>query len=195
MIDHRLTISGICGFIRLRNRPQISKGHMKLHSIYPEAAPSFPTTGEFTAWCAVSADREFSAVAWRVQRVGDDGSAVTEKKRSSGASSAPRAAIAGAIGIVESLPEGSTVEITSPDSFLVDAINNDLAVWSKAEWKKSDGKSVKNKDLFERLSSVIARRKLKVTSRRCAIGRGGNGQRLEHLQGLASELRKERDAA
>jgi ribonuclease HI len=110
-------------------------------------------------------------------------------------SSAPRAAIAGAIGIVESLPPGSTVEIKSPDSFLVDAINKDLAVWRKAGWKKGDGKSVKNLDLFERLFDVITRRKLTVSARRCSIGGSEDGQRLQRLQDLASELRKKPDAA
>jgi hypothetical protein len=83
-----LTIIVGRGFLWLRNHPLEPIGDMNQQSKYPEAAPSFPTAGRFTAWCAVSADRDFSAVAWRIQPIkDDDGSAIMEKKRSSGESS------------------------------------------------------------------------------------------------------------
>ena len=68
------------------------------------------------------------------------------------------AAIAG----LETLPNACSVTITSDSKYLVDAIDKGWArSWRSKNWKKSDGKTALNPDLWIRLLDLCDRHQVK----------------------------------
>lgn len=73
-----------------------------------------------------------------------------------------RMELMGVIIGLESLKEPCDVTVVSDSKYVVDAFNkNWLNSWQKKDWKKSDGKPVLNKELWQRL--LLATNKHKVT--------------------------------
>lgn len=73
-----------------------------------------------------------------------------------------RMELMGVIIGLESLKESCDVTVTSDSKYVVDAFNKNWIIsWQKKDWKKSDGKPVLNKELWQRL--LIAVNKHKVT--------------------------------
>lgn len=63
-----------------------------------------------------------------------------------------RMELMGVIVGLEALKEPCEVVVTSDSKYVTDAFNRGwLNSWQKKNWKKSDGKPVMNKDLWERL--------------------------------------------
>lgn len=73
-----------------------------------------------------------------------------------------RMELTAAIVGLEALNQPCEVTLYSDSKYLVDAIEKDwLKTWQKKNWKKSDGKPVQNKDLWERLVPLLDTHKLR----------------------------------
>lgn len=73
-----------------------------------------------------------------------------------------RMEILAAIEALKTVPPGSNVVLNSDSKLLTDAINQKwLSSWEKKGWKKSDNKSVLNKDLWLELIPLLKTRKVK----------------------------------
>jgi ribonuclease HI len=73
-----------------------------------------------------------------------------------------RMELMGVITGLESLKEHCDVTIVSDSKYVVDAFNKKwIDSWQKKNWKKADGKSVLNKDLWQRLLMVVNKHKVK----------------------------------
>jgi ribonuclease HI len=73
-----------------------------------------------------------------------------------------RMELMGVITGLESLKEPCDVTIVSDSKYVVDAFNKKwIDSWQKKNWKKADGKSVLNKDLWQRLLMVVNKHKVK----------------------------------
>lgn len=72
-----------------------------------------------------------------------------------------RMEIMGVIIGLESLKEPCEVTVVSDSKYVVDAFNkNWLVSWQKKDWKKSDGKPVLNKELWQRLLTAVNNHKV-----------------------------------
>ncbi len=73
-----------------------------------------------------------------------------------------RMELMGVITGLESLKEPCEVTIVSDSKYVVDAFNKKwIDSWEKKDWKKSDGKPVLNKDLWQRLLISVNKHKVK----------------------------------
>lgn len=73
-----------------------------------------------------------------------------------------RMELMGVIIGLESLKESCDVTIVSDSKYVVDAFNKKwIDSWQKKDWKKSDGKPVLNKDLWQRLLVTVNKHKVK----------------------------------
>lgn len=72
-----------------------------------------------------------------------------------------RMELLGAITALEKLKEPCEVTLTSDSKYLVDAVTKGWVYsWKKKGWKKSDGKTALNIDLWERLLSLLETHKV-----------------------------------
>lgn len=72
-----------------------------------------------------------------------------------------RMELMGVIIGLESLKESCDVTVVSDSKYVVDAFNkNWIDSWQKKNWKKSDGKPVLNKELWQRLLAAINKHKV-----------------------------------
>lgn len=72
-----------------------------------------------------------------------------------------RMELMGVIKGLESLKEPCDVTITTDSKYIVDTFNKNWIVsWQKKDWKKSDGKPVLNKDLWQTLLELIKNHKV-----------------------------------
>jgi ribonuclease HI len=136
---------------------------------YPEKDASFLSSGSFTACIAGSGSAKRSAAAWKVWR--DDGAEPTFEavKMSTGKSTAPRAALAAAAGVLETLRPGSSIAIYARFEYATKMINTYRQEWKKdtqQRWINAAGKEAPNSDIINRLDLVIRTRQLTVPSLR-----------------------------
>jgi ribonuclease HI len=72
-----------------------------------------------------------------------------------------RMELMGVIKGLESLKEPCDVTITTDSKYIVDTFNKKWIVsWQKKDWKKSDGKPVLNKDLWQTLLELMKSHKV-----------------------------------
>lgn len=72
-----------------------------------------------------------------------------------------RMELMGAIIGLEALKESCEVILTTDSKYVVDAFNKGwINSWRKKNWRKSDGKPVLNKELWERLIVAVERHKV-----------------------------------
>jgi ribonuclease HI len=72
-----------------------------------------------------------------------------------------RMELMGVIAGLEALKEPCDVTIVSDSKYVVDAFNKKwIDSWQKKNWKKSDGKPVLNKDLWQRLLISVNKHKV-----------------------------------
>lgn len=65
------------------------------------------------------------------------------------------------IKALESVPENSKVKIMTDSRLICDAINKDwLRGWKRKAWRKADGGSVKNIDLWKMVDALMEKRKV-----------------------------------
>lgn len=68
----------------------------------------------------------------------------------------------GVIKGLETLKEPCEVTVTTDSKYVVDAFNKKwINSWQKNNWKKSDGKPVLNKELWQRLIEVVNKHNVK----------------------------------
>lgn len=66
------------------------------------------------------------------------------------------------VSALEALKESCEVELTSDSKYVVDAVNKGwLFSWQKKGWKKSDGKTALNIDLWEKLLPQLERHEVR----------------------------------
>lgn len=73
-----------------------------------------------------------------------------------------RMELMGVIAGLEALKEPCEVIVTTDSKYITDAFNKGwLVSWQKKGWKKSDGKAVLNKELWQRLLDSTGRHRVK----------------------------------
>lgn len=72
-----------------------------------------------------------------------------------------RMELMGVITGLESLKQSCEVTVVSDSKYVIDAFNkNWINSWQKKDWKKSDGKPVLNKELWQRLLFAVNKHKV-----------------------------------
>lgn len=85
---------------------------------------------------------------------GDD---VTEFAAGEADTTNNRMEIMAEIAVLETLPEGSTINLHSDSQYVADGVNFNMPNWKQQGWKRSDGKAVMNQDLWQRLDEAMRR--------------------------------------
>lgn len=65
-----------------------------------------------------------------------------------------------AIQALESLPEGTDVELHTDSKYVKDGISSWIRNWERNGWRTADKKPVKNQDLWRRLAAAAARHRI-----------------------------------
>ncbi len=67
----------------------------------------------------------------------------------------------GAISAFEALKEPCEVDLCSDSKYVIDGLSKGWALsWKKKGWKKSDGKSAQNPELWDRLLNAVSQHKI-----------------------------------
>lgn len=90
----------------------------------------------------------------------------------------------GPIEALKVVPEGADVRITTDSQYVVKGMTEWIVNWKKNNWRNSQKKPVKNRELWEQLDSLCASRKVEF-----AWVRGHDGhEQNEHVNKLAQDL-------
>ncbi len=94
-----------------------------------------------------------------------------------------------AIEALKSLPDGSTVRLTTDSTYVKDGMTSWIKNWKARGWKTAAKKPVKNVDLWQTLDSQCARHKIDWQWVKGHAGHAGN-ERADELarQGMAPYL-------
>ena len=68
--------------------------------------------------------------------------------------------LTGALEGIKKTPEGSSIIVTSDSQYLIKGMTAWLKSWKAKAWKKADGKSVLNKDLWMELDAEAGKRSI-----------------------------------
>ncbi len=72
-----------------------------------------------------------------------------------------RMELTAAIEALAATPEGAEVVVYSDSNYLVQGMREWLAGWKRRRWRNASGKPVANRDLWERLDALAARRRVR----------------------------------
>jgi ribonuclease HI len=160
---------------------------------YPEDKAFFAKPGSYTACIAGSGKATRSAAAWKVWPDDEGEPAVEGVRVSNGSSTAPRAALAAAARVLETLQPNSSVNIHCRQEYVVDLINVYRQKWAKdyqGRWINSAGKEASNADIIVRIDSIIESRRLNVKAHHCNDERSRYGIEIALLLNKAAEAIK-----
>ena len=65
------------------------------------------------------------------------------------------ALLAGIIRCLLEVPVGSEVEIISNNAYIIDGLGKYLLVWRNNGWRKSDGKPIAHKELWQQVDALL----------------------------------------
>ncbi len=68
-----------------------------------------------------------------------------------------RMELTAAIKALQHLPEQSHIDLHTDSTYLKDGITKWIMTWKKNDWKTAAKKSVKNKDLWQRLDALVTK--------------------------------------
>ncbi len=69
-----------------------------------------------------------------------------------------RMELTAAIEALAATPEGAEVVVYSDSYYVVEGMRSWIANWKRRRWKNADGKPVANRDLWEKLDALAAKR-------------------------------------
>lgn len=95
-----------------------------------------------------------------------------------------RMELTAAIMALQSLPEGSALDLYTDSKYVMDGLNEWLPNWKKRGWKTADKKPVKNQDLWQALDAANARQRVSWHWVKGHSGNAGN-HRVDELANLA----------